>query len=196
MFRVHEAIIVEGRYDQIRLSSLLDATVIETNGFRIFKDDEKMSLIRRLAVERGIVVLTDSDAAGFVIRDRISAAVPKEQLRHAYIAPVKGKESRKRAPSKEGLLGVEGMRNEELLAALRTAGVLLDSDAPTATPFLTHTRLFEDGLTGHAGSKTLREALCRELSLPTYLSTARLMEVLNVAFSEEEYLLALDKARL
>ncbi len=196
MFRVHEAIIVEGRYDQIRLSSLLEATVIATNGFRIFKDQEKLSLIRRLAAERGVVVLTDSDAAGFVIRDRISAAVPKEQLRHAYIAPVRGKESRKRAPSKEGLLGVEGMRDEELLAALRTAGVLLDGDAPTQEPYLTYTRLFEDGLTGHKGSKALREALCCELCLPTYLSTTRLVEVLNAAFSEEEYIRALDKARL
>lgn len=190
MWQIRDAIVVEGRYDVIRLSSLVDTVIVPTNGFRIFKDKAQCAMLRRLAQTRGLVVLTDSDAAGFLIRDHISAVVPKEQVRHAYIPPVHGKETRKRAASKEGLLGVEGMRDEALLAALKTAGVLADGEVPR--PYITTVRLFEDGLTGHPDSKSRRERLCAALQLPSYLSTNRLVAVLNAAFSEDEYKAALD----
>ena len=186
---IREAIVVEGRYDTIRLSRLVDTVIVQTNGFRIFHDKEQIAMLRRLAQTRGLVVLTDSDSAGFVIRDHISSFVPKEQLKHAYIAPCEGKEKRKRTASKEGLLGVEGVSDEMILQALKTAGVTEDGTVRRA--YMTPTRLFEDGLMGGAHSKKKREQLCKALSLPTYLSTARLCEVLNNAFSEEEYQAAL-----
>lgn len=195
MVEVTQAIVVEGRYDTIRLRSLVNAVIVQTNGFRIFKDREAMHMLRRLAAERGLVVLTDSDAAGFLIRDHIASAIPKEQVIHAYIPPVAGKESRKASPSKEGLLGVEGMRDEALLAALRGAGVLGERTVQP-TRFLTPTRLFEDGLAGQTDSKKKREALCRVLDLPTHLSSSRLCEVVNAAYTEEEYKDALEKSSL
>ncbi|MBR5134801.1 MAG: DUF4093 domain-containing protein [Clostridia bacterium] len=193
MVRGKEAIVVEGRYDTVRLSSTVDAVIVQTNGFRIFKDKAQLSLLRRLATERGLIVLTDSDAAGFLIRDHIDAAVPKSTVKHAYIPPVEGKESRKRTASKEGLLGVEGMGAAVLLAALRAAGATIDEEcAVERVPFLTTSRLFEDGLTGGVDSKKKRQRLCERLSLPSYLSTARLMAVLNAAYSEDEYVAALE----
>ncbi len=187
---IREAIVVEGRYDTVRLSSLVDTVIVQTNGFRIFNDREQIALLRRLAQTRGLVVLTDSDAAGFVIRDHISSLIPKEQLRHAYIPPCHGKEKRKRTASKEGLLGVEGMEDAALLQALKTAGVCEES-APFV-PYMTSLRLFEDGLSGGKDSKQKRERLCEQLQLPRYLSTSRLCEVLNAAFSEAEYRAALE----
>ena len=186
---IREAIVVEGRYDTIRLSQLVDTVIVQTNGFRIFHDKEQIALLRRLAQTRGLVVLTDSDSAGFVIRDHISSFIPKERLKHAYIAPCEGKEKRKRAASKEGLLGVEGVSDETILQALKTAGVTEDGVPRRA--YMTPTRMFEDGLMGGADSRKKREQLCNALSLPTYLSTARLCGVLNNAFTEEEYLAAL-----
>ncbi len=188
---IREAIVVEGRYDVIRLSQLVDTVIVQTNGFRIFHDDEQIALLRRLAETRGLVVLTDSDGAGFVIRDHISSFIPKEQLKHAYIPPCEGKEKRKRAPSKEGLLGVEGVSDDAILHALKTAGVTEETD--TREPYMTPVRLFEDGLMGGKDSKKKRERLCDALRLPRYLSTARLCEVLNTAFTEEEYRQALGE---
>ena len=185
MMKIREAIVVEGRYDTIRLAGLVDTLIVQTNGFRIFGDTDQIALLRRLARTRGLVVLTDSDGAGLVIRNHISALIPKEQLKHAFIPPCVGKEKRKRTASKEGLLGVEGVSDEAILQALKTAGVT--EDDALRTPFMTPTRLFEDGLMGGKDSKAKREALCRALSLPTYLSTARLCEVLNNGFSEDEY---------
>lgn len=190
MMTVREAIVVEGRYDVIRLSGLVDAVIVQTNGFRIFKDREQTAMLRRLAQTRGLVVLTDSDGAGFLIRDHISAIIPKEQVKHAYIPACEGKEKRKRTASKEGLLGVEGVTDEAILLALKTAGVTEDG-APRVA-YMTPARLFEDGLTGGKDSKAKREQLCAALSLPKYLSTSRLCEVLNIAFSEEEYKAALE----
>ncbi len=190
MVEIKQAIVVEGRYDTIRLRSLVEAVIVQTNGFRLFKDREAMQMLRRLAAERGLVVLTDSDAAGFQIRDHIASCIPPSQVIHAYIPPVAGKEARKTAPSKEGLLGVEGMRDEALLAALSTAGVL-GEPREDAEPFLDKARLYEDGLTGGADSKRKREALCRILDLPTYLSSSRLCEVVSAAYTEEEYRRAL-----
>lgn len=192
MLTIREAIVVEGRYDTIRLSQLVDTVIVQTNGFRLFHDKEQIALLRRLAQTRGLVVLTDSDSAGFVIRDHISSFIPKEQLKHAYIPPCQGKEKRKRTASKEGLLGVEGVSDEAILQALRTAGVTEDNTERTT--YMTPLRLFEDGLMGGADSKKKREALCDALSLPRYLSTSRLCEVLNTAFSETDYLNALANA--
>lgn len=190
MLQIREAIVVEGRYDTVRLSQLVDTVIVQTNGFRIFKDTEQIAMLRRLAQTRGLIVLTDSDAAGFVIRDHISALIPKTQLKHAYIPPCEGKEKRKRVPSKEGLLGVEGMEDDALLQALKTAGAT-EKDVPV--PFMTPLRLYEDGLSGGAHSKEKRQCLCAVLSLPSYLSTSRLIDVLNAAFTEEEYQTALAK---
>ncbi|MBQ3093925.1 MAG: DUF4093 domain-containing protein [Clostridia bacterium] len=190
MIHIREAIVVEGRYDTVRLKPLVDAVIVQTNGFRIFKDKQQTAMLRKLAAERGLIVLTDSDAAGFLIRDHIAAIVPPEQIKHAYIPPRAGKESRKATASKEGLLGVEGMDDDALLKALQTAGATSAAVLPAA--YMTPARLYEDGLTGQANSKEKRRRLCEALDLPTYLSNARLMAVLNAAFSEEEYKAALD----
>ena len=188
MVTIKEAIVVEGRYDTVRLSAVVDTVIVQTNGFRIFKDEAARSMLRRLAAERGLIVLTDSDAAGFVIRDHVASVVPPSQIKHAYIPPTAGKERRKAAPSKEGLLGVEGMGEDVLLAALKAAGATFtDENTPLSSPFADAARLMADGLTGCADSKKKREALCDRLGLPRYLSTARLIAVLNAAVSEEEY---------
>lgn len=193
MVKIKEAIVVEGRYDTVRLSSVVDTVIVQTNGFRIFKDKAQLSMLRRLAKERGLVVMTDVDAAGFLIRDHIASAVDPSLVKHAYVPPTRGKESRKESPSKEGLLGVEGMNADMLLKALRACGATVeDGETASAVPFVSVTRLFEDGLTGGDGSKQKRMRLCERLSLPTHLSTARLIAVLNAAFTEEEYETALE----
>jgi len=194
MVTIKEAIVVEGRYDAMRLSAVVDTVIVQTGGFRIFRDKEQLSMLKRLAKERGLIVMTDVDAAGFLIRDHICAAVDPALIRHAYIPPRIGKEKRKAAPSKEGLLGVEGMEKEELLIALHNAGATFEDETTTEKPpYMTITRLFEDGLSGTADSKKKRVRLCELLDLPSHLSTSRLMAVLNAAFSEEEYLSALAK---
>ena len=185
---IKEAIVVEGKYDAIRLRSVVDATIVETDGFGIFKQPEKMQLLQKLARAQGLIVLTDSDSAGFVIRDRISGALPKECVKHAYIPEITGKERRKAAPSKEGLLGVEGVDGDTVLAALRRAEATpLDGTLERSVPYLTKQRLYEDGLSGREDSARLRTALLKALSLPTKLSANRLIDVLNVLLSEEQY---------
>lgn len=168
MISVHEAILVEGKYDKIKLSSLIDATIVETNGFSIYRDAEKRAFIRRLAAERGLIVLTDSDNAGRQLRHYIASFIPQEQLRHAYIPDIYGKEKRKPAPSKEGKLGVEGVPSEVLLQALRDASTL--TEVPASRPRLTAADLMTLGLTGQAGSAELRRRLFRALKLPENLS--------------------------
>ena len=158
MIRIREAIVVEGRYDRARLQAVVEALIVETEGFGIFRDREKLTLLGRLAETQGLIVLTDSDAAGFMIRDRLAGAIPPPQIKHAYIPEIRGKERRKSAPSKEGLLGVEGMDEQILLTALRRAGATIEGEAWSAVPpFLTKARLFEDGLSGSAGSQARRE---------------------------------------
>lgn len=186
---VREAIVVEGKYDAIRLRSVVNATIVETNGFGIFKQPETMELLRQLAEKQGLIVLTDSDAAGFIIRDRISGALPTEQVRHAYVPEIYGKERRKRAPSKEGLLGVEGTDGERILRALLQAGATVEDVLPNQNvSYLSKARLYEDGLSGGKGSARLREALLCELGLPRRLSANRLIEVVNALLPEEEYM--------
>lgn len=185
---IKEAVVVEGKYDAIRLRSVVDATIVETDGFGIFRQPEKLELLRKLADAQGLIVLTDSDSAGFVIRDRISGALPKAQVKHAYIPEITGKERRKNKPSKEGLLGVEGVDGETVLAALlRASATPLDEDIARPVPYLTKQRLYEDGLSGREDSARRRTALLKQLSLPTKLSANRLIEVLNVLLSEQEY---------
>ena len=181
---------MEGRYDKIRLSSLIDGLILETNGFRIFKDREKLALIRALAHRRGIVILTDSDSAGFRIRRYLQSAVSpqdRDKVYQAYIPEILGKEKRKAQPSKAGTLGVEGMPTQVLLDALKRAGVPLDGGPTLPMGTLTKADLFRDGLTGGPESAALRRALMARLNLPPYLSANALLEVLNASVSRQEY---------
>ncbi len=188
MIHVREAIVVEGKYDKIKLSSLVDGLIIETDGFRIFRDREKMELLRRLAATRGLVVLTDSDSAGFLIRHRLTGSIPAEQIKNAYIPDLFGKEKRKAAPSKEGKLGVEGVPAETILEALRRAGVGADVEKRQAPARkITKTDLYLAGLSGGQGSAEKRRALLRRLGLPEHLSASSMPEVLSSLMSYEEF---------
>ena len=182
--RLTQAVIVEGRYDKLKLSNILDAFIIETNGFGIFKDKEKLRFIRKLAEERGIIILTDSDHAGFMIRSHISSAVPKDKIINVYIPDIYGKEKRKTEPSKEGKLGVEGMTKEVILEALKKAGVTC-SVSQNENP-VTTADLFELGLTGTPNAKESRKRLLKNLDLPEFLSTSALLSCINNMMTKEE----------
>ena len=186
MLRIKEAIVVEGRYDKNTLSQVVDTLILETGGFHIFKDPEQMALLRRAAQRRGLIVLTDSDGAGFVIRNRIRGAVPQSQVKHAYIPDVYGKERRKRQRGKEGKLGVEGMRPEVLEAALRRAGATFLDETGEAAPkrqAITKADLMALGLSGGPGAAERRKELLHRLELPERLSPNALLEVLNALFT-------------
>lgn len=189
MRRVRQAIVVEGKHDIVRVRSAVEATVVTTDGFRIFKDREKMAMLRRLAATRGLIVLTDSDTAGGVIRNHLLSCIPAEQLVQAYIPPIPGKERRKAAPSKEGLLGVEGMDAATVVAALTRAGAVFeDEDAPVRTPLsLTKADWMTLGLSGTADSAYRRKRLAQLLGVPTYLSANRLLELVNTTVTAEEW---------
>lgn len=189
MRRVHEAIVVEGKHDIVRVRAAVDATVVATDGFRLFKDKEKMALLRRLAATRGLIILTDSDSAGGVIRNHLLGSIPTEQMRQAYVPPIRGKERRKATPSKEGMLGVEGMDAATVAAALERAGATFEGeDAPHWESLgLTKSDLMEWGLTGTADAAARRQQLLTALGLPTYLSANRLLEVLNTTVTTEEW---------
>ncbi len=188
MRKIREAIVVEGRYDKNTLSQVVDAVILDTSGFGVFKDREKLELLRRLARQRGLILLTDSDGAGFVIRNFLKGAIPPSQVKHAYIPDVYGKERRKRAPGKEGKLGVEGMGPQVLLAALERAGAtFLDEDGPVAPRGeLTAAQLYALGLTGRPDSALRRQALLRRLALPEHMNTKALLTVLNALYAPEE----------
>lgn len=189
MKRVRQAIVVEGKYDEIRVRSAVDALVVPTEGFGIFRDEPRLALLRRLAAERGLIILTDSDSAGMLIRNHLIGAIPAEQLRHAYIPPIAGKERRKSAPGKEGLLGVEGMDNAVVLAALERAGATFEDVADKTAGdkmHLTKGDLYDLGLSGRADSAARRRALLRALNLPENLSANRLLDVLNATVTEQE----------
>ena len=188
MLHIKEAIVVEGRYDKNALSQVVDTLILETGGFQLFKDPEKMALLDRAARRRGLIVLTDSDGAGFVIRNRLRGAIPAEQLKHAYIPDVWGKERRKRKPGKEGKLGVEGMPPQVLEQALRRGGatVLEEETAFRSGPPLTKGDLFAAGLSGGPGSGEKRKALLKRLELPEHMSANALLAVLNGCYSREE----------
>ena len=198
MLKLRQAIVVEGKYDKITLSQLVDAPIFVTNGFGIFKDRESVALLRTVAEKRGLIVLTDSDGAGLVIRNRLKSVIPPQHLLHAYIPDVPGKEKRKLSPGKEGLLGVEGMKPEVLLTALHNAGAtfLDESEATTAgtsiacspdpAALITKNDLFELGLSGHPDSQAKRLALQKELGLPEHLSANALLTALNCILTKEE----------
>ena len=188
MLHIREAIVVEGRYDKNTLSQVVDAVILETAGFGVFKDQERLALLRRLAQQRGIIVLTDSDGAGFVIRNFLKGAIPPEQVKHAYIPDIRGKERRKRAPGKEGKLGVEGMPPQLLLEALERAGAtFLDGDGPRSPRGeLTPAQLYVLGLTGRPDSAQRRQALLKRLDLPEHMSAKALLTVLNALYTSDE----------
>jgi ribonuclease M5 len=188
MLKVREVVVVEGRYDKNTLSQLIDGTIVETSGFGIFSDKEKLALFRRLAETRGLVVLTDSDGAGFVIRNYLKGAIDPRFVKHAYIPDIAGKERRKSSPSKEGKLGVEGMRPETLIEALRNAGVDFGEGEPrTETPSITKADLYALGLTGGSGSREKRLTLLGRLGLPGRLTANALLEVLNLLMTREAF---------
>ena len=189
MLRIREAIAVEGRYDKNTLSQVVDTLILETGGFQIFRDPERMALLRRAAEKRGLIVFTDSDGAGFVIRNRIKGAIPGQYLKHAYIPDLPGKERRKRRPGKEGKLGVEGMTPQVLEEVLRRAGAtFLEGDAPrTGTvPPLTKADLMAAGLAGGTDSARRRQALLRRLDLPEHMTANALLAVLNACYTRRE----------
>ena len=188
MVKVREVIVVEGRYDKNTLLQVVDATVLETHGFGIFKDKEQLSLLRRAAEKRGLIVLTDSDGAGFVIRNYLKGAIPGNLVKHAYIPDIPGKERRKTAPGREGKLGVEGMRPEILLEALRRAGATLEGETPDGAHRggITKADLMELGLYGGTESGERRRALLQKLGLPQHMSTNAMLQALNLLYTRQE----------
>ena len=195
MRRVREVIVVEGRYDKNALRQVVEATVVETGGFGVFNDRERLALLRRLAAERGLILLTDSDGAGFVIRNFLKGAIPKSQLKQAYIPDIYGKERRKAAPGKEGKLGVEGMSPQVLLAALERAGATFEDGgtaAERARP-ITKADLYALGLTGGRDSQARRQALLRKLGLPERMTTNASLQALNILYTREEFFSAAEE---
>ena len=186
MIKIREAIVVEGRYDKNTLSQIVDAPIIETDGFGIFSNKEKTALLRRLAEKRGIIVLTDSDSAGFLIRNHIKGTVAEGRVKHAYIPEICGKERRKRTLSKEGLLGVEGMRPQAIIDALKRCGAVIEGEENIKSSGLTKTDMYELGLSGPDGSAEKRKRLIEELKLPKHMSANALLDVLNALYSREE----------
>ena len=186
MNRIREAIIVEGRYDKNTLSQIVDAPILETAGFGIFKDKQQMKLLRQVAEKRGLIVFTDSDGAGFVIRNHIKSAIDGKYLKHAYIPDIPGKERRKSAPGKEGKLGVEGMTPQIILNALRRAGATMDGEAVTTLSQITKQDMMELGLSGGKDSSSLRGMLLRKLDLPEHMSANAMLQALNLLYSKEE----------
>jgi len=190
MRKIKEVIVVEGRYDKNTLSQVVDATVVTLGGFSVFNDKEKLTFLRRLAEKQGLIVLTDSDGAGFVIRNYLKGAIPKELVKQAYIPDVYGKERRKRKGGKEGKMGVEGMRPKVLLEALRKAGAtFLDGEGEDSLPAkmpITKADLMVWGLSGGADSAARRQALLKRLELPEHLTANGLLEALNLLYGREE----------
>lgn len=189
MIRIRQAIVVEGRYDKNTLRQVVDAPIFETNGFGIMKDAKKLALLRQAAARRGLIVFTDADGAGLVIRNYLKSVLPKEQVLHAYIPDIPGKERRKRAPGKEGKLGVEGMTPAILVEALRRAGAEVLGEGPSeAAGGITKADLYELGFSGGPDSAQKRRALQRELGLPENLGAGALLDALNLLFTRAEFL--------
>ncbi len=189
MIKIREAIIVEGRYDRMRLAPLFDTAIIETGGFRVFKDDEKKTVIRRLAQARGIVILTDSDGAGFVIRNFLKGIISdNSQIKQAYIPDIKGKEKRKAQPSKQGLLGVEGMTDEIIVNAVLKSGVeVVGEEVQKVGGEITKTDFFIYGLTGGENSSVFRKAVLKKLGFPQYMTTNAMLSAVNLIYGKEEF---------
>ena len=181
MIKIREAIVVEGRYDKNTLSQIVDAPILETAGFGIMKNKEQLALLRNIAASRGLIVFTDSDGAGFVIRNYLKGAIPTHQLKHAYIPDIPGKEKRKSTPGKEGKLGVEGMRPEVIIDALRKAGATVEGESETRTlGNITKQDLMALGLSGGKDSSQKRLELLKELNLPAHMSANAMLQALNL----------------
>lgn len=189
MVKIRQAIVVEGKYDQNTLSQLVDTTIFQTRGFGVMHDKALLGLLRKAAKTTGLIIFTDSDGAGFVIRNFLKGALPKEGVLHAYIPDIPGKEKRKRAPGKEGLLGVEGMTKEILLSALENAGADLGGEAekrPGDT--ITKFDLYTAGLSGKPDSASKRAAFLEKLRFPAHMSANALLDALNLLYTREEFL--------
>ena len=186
MIEIKEAIIVEGRYDIQTLKQCVNTVILQTGGFRIFKDKERLQMIRKIAQKRGILILTDSDGAGLVIRNFLKGAIPTNQVKHAYVPEILGKESRKRHASKAGTLGVEGMSQDILKNALVSAGATILGDEQKTIKQLVKADLFALGLSGQSGSEQKRKALLKKLNLPQYLSSNALLDFLNAVSNKDE----------
>lgn len=186
--KIQEAIVVEGRYDKAALAGVVDTLILDTAGFGVFKDGERMALLRKLAAKRGLIVLTDPDGAGFVIRNYLKGAIPRGQLKHAYVPDIYGKERRKRAPGKEGKLGVEGMPPEVLRQAVLNAGAtVLGGETPArGQGDLTMADLFALGLSGAPDAAQRRAALLGQLELPEHMSAKALLAALNALYTPDE----------
>jgi ribonuclease M5 len=186
MVKIREAIVVEGRYDKNTLSQIVDAPIFETSGFGIMKDKAQLALLRKVAGVRGLIVFTDSDGAGFVIRNYLKSTIPPEHLKHAYIPDIYGKERRKAAPGKEGKLGVEGMRPEIILEALRRAGATVEGEQVSVSSQITKQDLMELGLSGGKDSSAKRLALLKKLELPEHMSANAMLQALNLLFTPDQ----------
>lgn len=181
MIKIREAIVVEGRYDKNTLSQIVDAPILETSGFGIMKDKNQLALLRTVAESRGLIVFTDSDGAGFVIRNYLKGVIPADRLKHAYIPDIPGKERRKSAPGKEGKLGVEGMCREVIIDSLRKAGATFEGESTVRTlGNITKQDLVELGLSGGQGSSAMRLALLKKLHLPERMSANAMLQALNL----------------
>ena len=187
MVKIKEAIVVEGRYDKNTLSQIVDAPILETSGFGIMKDKQQLKLLRKVAQSRGLIIFTDSDGAGFVIRNFLKGAISPQYLRHAYIPDIPGKERRKSAPGKEGKLGVEGMTPQVILDALRKAGAtILGEETARTAGNITKQDMMELGLSGGQDSSLLRKALLKKLDLPEHMSANALLQALNLLYTLDE----------
>lgn len=187
MIKIKEAIVVEGRYDKNTLSQVVDAPIIETSGFGIMKDKTQLAFLRRVAQKRGLVILTDSDGAGFVIRNFLKSAIPTDQLKHAYIPDITGKERRKTAPGKEGKLGVEGMTPEVIIDCLRRAGATVEGETAAKTAsVITKQDMMDLGLSGGKDSSQKRQGLLKKLNLPSHMSANALLQALNLLYTLED----------
>ncbi|MBQ8504223.1 MAG: DUF4093 domain-containing protein [Clostridia bacterium] len=188
MIKLDRPVIVEGKYDIVKLTNVVDGLIIKTDGFGIFKDKEKQRLLRRLAKEKGIIVLTDSDSAGFLIRKFLSSTIPADRITHVYIPDIYGKEKRKAEASKEGKLGVEGMEEGILLEAFKKAGVFCEKDeSVSGRRLITNIDLYEWGLSGRENSKEKRKKLLRRLDLPERMSSGSMIKILNTFVTYEEF---------
>ena len=187
MIKIKEAVIVEGKYDKIKLSGILDTVIVETDGFAVFKDKEKQHLIRFLAEKRGIIIMTDSDSAGFKIRSFLKGIIKNDNVKNVYIPDIYGKEKRKTEMSKEGKLGVEGMETKIIMTALEKAGVLYNENDKREGREITHTDFFEDGISGGENSSQIRKAFAKQLGLPELISSSALLKIINSYMTYEEY---------
>ena len=192
MVKIREAIVVEGRYDKNTLSQIVDAPILETSGFGIMKDKQQLQLLRQVAQTRGIIVFTDSDGAGFVIRNFLKGAIDAKYVKHAYIPDIPGKERRKSAPGKEGKLGVEGMKPEIILDALRRAGATIEGESISLKEQITKQDLMDLGLSGGPNSSEKREKLLKKLDFPQHMSANAMLQALNLLYTMEELAAVVD----